>query len=523
LRSGVGLKERLNAMNKPAPLFSPPPVAPPGFGFACATQRLIIASFRGLSCEGLLTRNLVEMNDGRKESPHPPFQLAAQVPDDLLRHCSPARILNVPKYASGAAWLAFLASRPILRRAILRLHCKKKTPHQAGSDGRPVSINGRGLARLWSAVACYRFRRRGLPRRAVYLASCRAFGLRPLGASRPTAAPFVVVSMSVRFHPAFAGLLAGWQYSVTFSIETMAESLPILGPRSLILETETLAVPNSNASAQAWAVHHWVYGAAAASGGAADSPPSTLNPPPGDGPAVVSALTVGWRNVAQDGSTAYNVYVNANGAQTPLTQTPVTGETVTLTGTDVKLPWCNEVPGGGTETLSVVAVDSTTSTSVALPPGSCYDNQTGIAWIYSYQYFATDHLGTVRAVYDGETGTTQTFAYEPFGVEIAGAIPDTCDNTHRFTGQERDLETGNDYMHFRFFSSNMGRFQKPDSNFDSPLANPQGWNLYTYVKGNPVNFNDPTGHMEGQPWATKGVVRGGIPNGSFVFSYVNIL
>ena len=41
----------------------------------------------------------------------------------------------------------------------------------------------------------------------------------------------------------------------------------------------------------------------------------------------------------------------------------------------------------------------------------------------------------------------------------------------------------------------MGRFQKPDSNFDSPIANPQGWNLYSYVKGNPVNFNDPTGHM----------------------------
>jgi hypothetical protein len=48
-------------------------------------------------------------------------------------------------------------------------------------------------------------------------------------------------------------------------------------------------------------------------------------------------------------------------------------------------------------------------------------------------------------------------------------------------------------MHFRFFSASMGRFQKPDSVFGSPL-NPQGWNLYSYVQGNPVNFNDPTGH-----------------------------
>ena len=36
-------------------------------------------------------------------------------------------------------------------------------------------------------------------------------------------------------------------------------------------------------------------------------------------------------------------------------------------------------------------------------------------------------------------------------------------NTHRYTGQERDAETGNDYMHYRFYGSNMGRFMKPDN------------------------------------------------------------
>jgi RHS repeat-associated protein len=299
----------------------------------------------------------------------------------------------------------------------------------------------------------------------------------------------------------FPGLLTGWQYSVTFSIETMAESLPILGPRSLILETETLTVPNSNTSAQAWAVHHWVYDlnhgdaeAQSVVGEGLSALPSPESTATDEGPGVVPALTVGWRNVAQDGSTAYNVVMQSNGQSTVLTQTPVTGETVTLTGTNVAtLPWCNQAPGGGTETLSVVAVDTGASADVALPPGACYDNGTGIAWVYSWQYFATDHLGTVRAVYDTATGTTQTFAYEPFGVEIAGATPDTCDNTHKFTGHERDTETQNDYMHYRFYAAGMGRFMKPDSQFGSPY-NPQGFNLYSYVRGNPVNFNDPLGH-----------------------------
>jgi hypothetical protein len=41
-------------------------------------------------------------------------------------------------------------------------------------------------------------------------------------------------------------------------------------------------------------------------------------------------------------------------------------------------------------------------------------------------------------------------------------------------------------------------FLKPDSIVPNP-ANPQSWNLYTYVKGSPVNFNDPGGHALNPP------------------------
>jgi RHS repeat-associated protein len=52
-----------------------------------------------------------------------------------------------------------------------------------------------------------------------------------------------------------------------------------------------------------------------------------------------------------------------------------------------------------------------------------------------------------------------------------------------------------DFMHFRYYASTMGRFLKPD-NLIPDITNPQNWNAYSYVKGNPVNFNDPTGHEE---------------------------
>jgi hypothetical protein len=51
-------------------------------------------------------------------------------------------------------------------------------------------------------------------------------------------------------------------------------------------------------------------------------------------------------------------------------------------------------------------------------------------------------------------------------------------------------------MHFRYYSAGMGRFMRPD-NIPGNLMNPQSWNKYAYANNNPVNFNDPTGHIAG--------------------------
>jgi hypothetical protein len=79
-------------------------------------------------------------------------------------------------------------------------------------------------------------------------------------------------------------------------------------------------------------------------------------------------------------------------------------------------------------------------------------------------------------------------------------------------------------MHFRFYGSNMGRFMKPD-NIMGNLMNPQSWNKYSYVGNNPVNFNDPTGHM-GTPTPLGGdtSVRGAnLDNGQMPFGGYGLL
>jgi len=116
------------------------------------------------------------------------------------------------------------------------------------------------------------------------------------------------------------------------------------------------------------------------------------------------------------------------------------------------------------------------------------------ASVAEYLFYHSDHLGTVRLITDNSGAVVSRHDYEPFGVEIAPVV-ETANNTHRFTGHERDRATGYDYMHYRSYGSNIGRFMKPDNITGNPL-NPQSWNLYSYVRGNPVNFNDPTGHQE---------------------------
>lgn len=73
-------------------------------------------------------------------------------------------------------------------------------------------------------------------------------------------------------------------------------------------------------------------------------------------------------------------------------------------------------------------------------------------------------------------------------------------NASRYTGKERDAESGLDYFGARYYGSSMGRFMSPDwaaKAMPVPYAkldNPQTLNLYSYVGNNPLSWTDSTGH-----------------------------
>lgn len=66
---------------------------------------------------------------------------------------------------------------------------------------------------------------------------------------------------------------------------------------------------------------------------------------------------------------------------------------------------------------------------------------------------------------------------------------------YKFTGKERDTETGLDNFGARYDSSSFGRFTSPDSKLMTTrhIIDPQKWNRYAYVRNNPLAFVDPDG------------------------------
>jgi RHS repeat-associated protein len=113
-------------------------------------------------------------------------------------------------------------------------------------------------------------------------------------------------------------------------------------------------------------------------------------------------------------------------------------------------------------------------------------------------YYLSDHLKTASVITDSAGNIKSESDYYPWGGELQFANNDS--NRYKFTGKERDLETGLDYFGARYYSNGLGRFITPDWAAKAAavpyadFADPQSLNLYTYVRNIPTSKVDADGH-----------------------------
>jgi hypothetical protein len=162
-------------MNEREPLFSPPPVAPPGAVLRPAPRsgparsatsvarvprklrHMKVDKARSCSSSSnyprlspCLSASVVNIFINERKSPHPPLQLAAQVPDDLLRHLAwlaSSTYRSTPPVRPGSRFLHLAQScaAPFFARLAKAIVMSVRLEWQARFDHR---------ARLGAALEC---------------------------------------------------------------------------------------------------------------------------------------------------------------------------------------------------------------------------------------------------------------------------------------------------------------------------------------------------------------------------------
>jgi RHS repeat-associated protein len=147
-------------------------------------------------------------------------------------------------------------------------------------------------------------------------------------------------------------------------------------------------------------------------------------------------------------------------------------------------------------------------------------------WTGAVQYYFADHLGTSRVVTNATGGQLDDQDFYPYGAIVPGGTS-TSGQNYKFTGKERDGESGLDYFIARHYGSNWGRFLQADEFSGGPvdafsssdplppgplpyadITNPQSMNKYAYTYNNPMIYTDPDGHSVWTKLA-KVVLKGG--------------
>ena len=125
------------------------------------------------------------------------------------------------------------------------------------------------------------------------------------------------------------------------------------------------------------------------------------------------------------------------------------------------------------------------------------------------QYHLGDHLGSSQLVIDDTGAWVRREEHTPYGETSFGGF---ARKRYRYTGKERDGESGLYYYGARYFAPWLARWCSTD-----PAGNVDGPNLYAYVRSNPIRLIDRDGRDSGAGGGD-GSYADGDPDGEYKLS-----
>jgi len=114
------------------------------------------------------------------------------------------------------------------------------------------------------------------------------------------------------------------------------------------------------------------------------------------------------------------------------------------------------------------------------------------------RYQLDNHLGSACLELDERANVISYEDYHPYGTtayQAGRSAAEVSLKRYRYTGKERDEETGLAYHGARYYAPWLGRWTSAD-----PAGLVDGVNLYEYVGGNPLGLHDPSGTQGISGW-----------------------
>jgi len=108
-------------------------------------------------------------------------------------------------------------------------------------------------------------------------------------------------------------------------------------------------------------------------------------------------------------------------------------------------------------------------------------------------------------------GVSESYNYDAYGNLIAG---NGSENPYLFAGEQRNVETGLDYLRARYYDPTLGRFISRDA-YQGSLDDPMSQHKYQYAHANPVVNTDPSGYFSLTEFAAYSALYSSIAGISF--------